>query len=947
MPEENVKAVTALIASKVEKHGMAAKATLLGQIAMMGSYKFVMPYRRILVEAAKSDDPKLAQAADGALKMYDLAEMSVVAGDPEAAFLKGKVTQYAPVKLEPDDSHLSETNKKVKALLIKSAQAVDHIFWRQYTEDGLALRAQLENSSDPLDKLRLRLLKVNYGRFDNTVEGKPAFMGRGNLPPGSSFYPLDMTMEEFHTFIKNHPEVREEFEKPNTLIRRHPEKGLIAIPYEEIYKEELGVAAKYLEEAAALTNDPALKKYLIQKAKDLLSGDYFAGDRDWLALEESILDIIIGYTEFYDDNAELKASFEALVLLKDPVASQRYASYKDRLQEFQSKLPVAEALKDEEVIAAPIGVFDAVYMGGDANQNIKPYAVNLPNTMEVREKYGNRFILLQNLMQAKAQKILIPIAQRIMDPSQAALVREDEFADHGICHEFAHSLGPKKVVDRKTGKKTALTPKEALQDPKGKGYYKGLEEAKGDVLALFNLRWDNLEEEQEMAYYANFTASIFRSIRFGLDDSHAEANLLIGTFLQEKGAIVFNPATGRWKVVSVAKMREAIKELSNIILEIQGYGDLDRAKAFAEKYLVMTPGITATLAELEGIPIDIELIQPEEKANLTPLATKAQKALSGIMLLKPGQKAFIIYDQSKKELGEAFVAGAKALGAQVDSYLLPESRFEQGALEEIVAKINASGYAVYINIFEARPEEVNSRVAIINAERGTEAFVGHSPGLTKEMLALPVDYAVMKEAKSRLLTVLKGAEKVVITTKLGTNLEVKLGNRKWFDDISIKSEGIVNIPNGEMYYAALEDGANGTLTVDGSVGGIGLLPSPLAIEFKNGKVVSMKWLDPKFQDPDNYLGRIKAALKIDSMASIIGEFGIGLAPYGLVGNVLQDEKASKTIHIATGRNKSEGGKNNSGAHVDFIVKDPTVEVHYPEETNLPSQTILLEGNLTL
>ena len=123
--------------------------------------------------------------------------------------------------------------------------------------------------------------------------------------------------------------------------------------------------------------------------------------------------------------------------------------------------------------------------------------------------------------------------------------------------------------------------------------------------------------------------------------------------------------------------------------------------------------------------------------NLTPLATKAKAILSGIMELQPGQKALILYDQPKRDLGEAFVAGAKAIGAEVTGYMLPESRFKNGVLEGIVSRIKTGDYAVCVNIFEGRPEEVGARVAILNVEEEKVPRTAHSPGLTAEMLNLP------------------------------------------------------------------------------------------------------------------------------------------------------------------------------------------------------------------
>ncbi len=594
LPKENVEKVVAAVAKEAEA-GSAEKIRYLGQLSFQ-SYNYVRQYRHILEQAVKSADSKVKAAALDALRMYDVAEV---------AYLEAKIAQYVPIKLEADDSGLTQRQIQVKKLLIKAAKVIDTIFWQQYSHDGLALRRSLERSQDPLDKLRLRYLNINYGRYDSLEEPKAAFIGQGEHPHGATFYPEDISKAEINAFLTAHPKMKAEFDKPNTIIKRDPVQGLVAVPYEKVFAGQLKLAAKYLQEAADLTQDPALKKYLIQKADDLVSGNYYAGDRDWLALTESTLDIIIGYQEVYDDELTgTKASYESFVLQKDQKASDELIAYRDMLQIFQQKLPVTDVLKAKEVTPKPVGVFDLVYASGDANQAIKAYAVNLPNTPEVREDFGNRFILLRNVMKAKAKHILFPIAQEIVDLDQLALVGEYEFASFGVQHELSHSLGLDFVVDRETGKETETSIKLALRET-----YSAIEECKADTLALFNLRWQNLSEEAEMRFYVTSMASIFRSIRFGVGESHGRANVIRCNFLIKEGAIAVDSQTGRWKVVSIEKMRSAIAKLSNLVLEIEGYGDYEGAKKLIATTGQVTPVIKATLAKLEGIPIDLEFKQ--------------------------------------------------------------------------------------------------------------------------------------------------------------------------------------------------------------------------------------------------------------------------------------------------------------------------------------------------
>jgi leucyl aminopeptidase (aminopeptidase T) len=65
----------------------------------------------------------------------------------------------------------------------------------------------------------------------------------------------------------------------------------------------------------------------------------------------------------------------------------------------------------------------------------------------------------------------------------------------------------------------------------------------------------------------------------------------------------------------------------------------------------------------------------------------------------------------------------------------------------------------------------------------------------------------------------------------------------------------------------------------------------------------------------------------DGNGSIIAEFGIGTNKKArLTGNVLEDEKVFGTVHIAFGSNKSFGGTNEAGVHIDCVIKDPIVTI---------------------
>jgi len=340
------------------------------------------------------------------------------------------------------------------------------------------------------------------------------------------------------------------------------------------------------------------------------------------------------------------------------------------------------------------------------------------------------------------------------------------------------------------------------------------------------------------------------------------------------------------------------------------------------------------------------------RAEATNLTIRAKDVLSHVFSLRKGQRILIVCDRDKLSIARAFTEGAETLGATVDDFLLSENRFVSGGIGEIEAVVR-SGYDICLNFFDGIPEETASRVRLVKAEIASGAKICHSPAITEEMLKIKVDYAVLKETSFRISQAFQHAEKVKITSNLGTNVEIQIAGRPWQDDLIARPGDVTNIPNGEIYCAPVEDGANGILVVDGAIGDFGFVPSPLIIEINNGKIrrvkndlVGIRWRDPQFMDQSNFLGRLKEKLLLDEMASVIGELGIGLGPYNLIGSLLQDEKAIETIHVAFGHNATFGGKNISKTHRDFLVIHPTIEVFY-RRPQMPSKILMRNGNLLI
>lgn len=505
--------------------------------------------------------------------------------------MEEKLAKYVKVPLTTDLSVLTAEERQMLPLLFDAAAIMDELFWLQAFGDKHSL---LDTISDTA---ALQFAMINYGPWDRLDGQKPFLGGYGEKPKGANFYPADMTKEEFDAFEDQNKNSQ------YTLIRRDDQGKLISVWYHEAYAEQLQKAANLVSMASDLAMDKGLFNYLTLRAQSLLTSDYRSSDMAWLDMKDNTIDFVVGPIENYEDALyNNKAAFEAFILIKDKEWSSKLDRYTAFLPDFQKNLPVEPAYKNETpgTSGNQLNVYDVVYYAGDCNAGSKTIAINLPNDEVVREQKGSRKLQLKNAMQAKFDKILVPIANELIDESQRQHITFDAFFANTMFHEVAHGLGLSYL-----SKDKKVTVREALQDS-----YTSIEEGKADILGLYIV--NQLYEKGELGevdirdYYTTFMASIFRSVRFGVSSAHGKANMMRFYFFQERGAFVRNAETGTYKI-DYDKMKEAMNELTTLILTIQGDGDYQKATEWIARDGAIKAELQGDLDRLSGknIPVDV------------------------------------------------------------------------------------------------------------------------------------------------------------------------------------------------------------------------------------------------------------------------------------------------------------------------------------------------------
>ncbi|MCB1560368.1 MAG: Zn-dependent hydrolase [Xanthomonadales bacterium] len=530
-------------------------------------------------------------------------------GDVDAvnAYLKAHRGDYVKVPLTADLDGLNDKQKRMIGLLIKASRQMDTIYWQQGWGQQASLASHINMLGLENDKPLLRLASINYGPWDRLNEDHPFVPGIGPRPPGGGFYPADISKTEFEAAALD------DKRGLYTLVRRTPAGQLYTQPYRDAYAGPLRSAAKLLRQASSLAEDPTFRNYLKLRANALTSDRYQPSDLAWMDMKDNRFDLVIGPIETYDDQLfGYKAAYEAYVLIKDMAWSERLARFAKYLPELQRGLPVPDKYKAETPGSdADLNAYDAVFYAGNANVGAKTIAINLPNDEEVQLKKGTRRLQLKNVMQAKFDKIMLPIAAELIADDQLGNVTFDAFFQNTMFHEVAHGLGIKNTLDGKGTVSHAL-----------KEYASNFEEGKADVLGLYMVTQlaekGELDRAKLMDNYVTFLAGIFRSVRFGASDAHGKANMIRFNYFQQRGAFTRDDATGRYRV-DFDKMTEAMNALSADLLTIQGDGDYARARTMTDTLGTIDSVLSTDLKRLgdAGIPIDVLFDQGPKVLGLT------------------------------------------------------------------------------------------------------------------------------------------------------------------------------------------------------------------------------------------------------------------------------------------------------------------------------------------
>jgi peptidase M49-like protein len=574
-----------------------------GLAALLLTLVLIMPSSSQTKSTPAQAAPAAKSQAKPQARRFPIGEGRVGSGAISAKMnvtpdLNKRLAKWKPIKVAFNAKGLSAKERQMVEKLVLASQLLENVFWRQSDPEALALYKQLSKSTNPKDVALRKFLFINGSRFDLIDENK-AFVGVPGKPTVRGWYPDGITREQIEQYVKEHPDKKAEIYNVNTVVRRNGTE-LEGIPYHVTYREFIVPAARALREAAALSPDASFANFLRLRADALLTDDYYKSDLAWVDLKDPKVDVIMApYENYLDEILGVKGSFGMAVLVRNEAESKKLAVYEKYIDDIQQALPLpAEDKPSKKGQPSPMEVMDTPFRTGDLLHGYQAVADNLPNDPRIHQEKGTKKIFFKNFMDARVNYVILPLARRLMDPEQAKQASGDGYLAHTLLHEISHGIGP--AYSRKDGKQVDI--RESMGP-----VFSAIEEAKADVVGMFGLIWlmdhGAIPKTQAPEFFSSYLAGNFRTMRFGVAESHGRAEMMEFNYLSEQG-VYTKDASGRYHV-NFDKMPQAINALAKELLEIEATGDRDRADKWFATYDKMPADLHKALDAITDIPVDV------------------------------------------------------------------------------------------------------------------------------------------------------------------------------------------------------------------------------------------------------------------------------------------------------------------------------------------------------
>ncbi|HWP82987.1 MAG TPA: peptidase M49 [Bacteroidota bacterium] len=358
------------------------------------------------------------------------------------------------------------------------------------------------------------------------------------------------------------------------------------------YAADLEASISFLEKAIPYASGPHQQETIRKLIKYFRTGDledFRQYNIHWVS-DTSSIDMIHGFIEVYLDPRGQKAEFESSVYWSDQQLTKSIKDIGANAQYFEDKMPWDDRYKKQGIKPLAANVVNIVLSTGGTGP-VSPIGINLPNEQIIREQYGSKSVVLNNIIDAADKSS----GQVLTDEFAFDQEEKDLQYKHGtLAANMMTALH--EVLGHASGK-TMVAGDPAQYLP---GYYSTLEEGRADLVALWHIWDDKLIElgsipskdvarQMYNAYVRNALLLQLRRIPSGdqIEQDHMKNRQMVALYiLKNSDAIRMEKRDGKTfvKVVNYEKMREMVGRLLAEVMRIKAEGDLQGAKKLIDTY---------------------------------------------------------------------------------------------------------------------------------------------------------------------------------------------------------------------------------------------------------------------------------------------------------------------------------------------------------------------------
>ena len=317
---------------------------------------------------------------------------------------------------------------------------------------------------------------------------------------------------------------------------------------------------------------------------------------------------------------------------------------------------------------------------------------------------------------------------------------------------------------------------------------------------------------------------------------------------------------------------------------------------------------------------------------MNKLSNAANSAMKNVFGLREGEEVLIVTNLGGDwfDVSKALYGATKALGGN-PIIMIQERKARTDFTERLVLEAIRANPDITISCGEAHygtdPCGVNIGYVARDGRRHDNAFrkliygdrrmrgvLTGRPGI-KDIFerCVDIDYPVMRGKIDRLVGVVNAGSEIRATSPGGTDVYLSIRGRKAHtDDGVLDRPGIFgNLPAGEVFLSPVVGSCSGTIVFDSTItlDNASVMPDmPIKVTVKDGFVTDIEGGETARDLLDvikkgEEMARNKGLKEHEKNARHIGEIGIGMNPSaGPSINLLEAEKASRTIHFAIGEN---------------------------------------------